>query len=482
MERKINNTFPRFQSYPRKYSSLVSVEVRHPLRRVHPKVGAPQPKRVEAVVREEPETLAQDEVEGGDRQQEVGQLPELVVAEEAHAPVVRLDIRVGQGQAVAAPWRRLGGGHLEAVCVRVGGHLRGEVVLGLGHAAELGEGVPLEEDEGGQGGHGAEEGREDGVADNVGHRLGEVRATQLLQPPVDGHLPGGRAGSLVEDEAGVDGCVGAAGGGSGEEQRHLDRECPLEAQEGAKSQETAEALGVAGAEEDRGGVPAEEEGGAVGEVVIAEHLPRQLEQRQAGADETGAVDHDAGQAEGAGHVEEPVLHLQPVDRLPGHPQGGREEREEGEGALVGVAVVGNVQEVLSVPAAQPLRQESHRMVGGRDGGISSCFLLDLSFRAATIADVADAADAWCHGPGEDAGVVVRNEGVGDHGEEEDDDSGGEGCQRELGPDGVHPDGGGREEDYEDIKNKEGGKRPCKFCCCREKVSGCTGREENSRIG
>ena len=55
-----------------------------------------------------------------------------------------------------------------------------EVHLRLGHAAELGEAVPLEEQEGRDRRGGAEEPRDQRVADEVGRRLGEVGVLKLL--------------------------------------------------------------------------------------------------------------------------------------------------------------------------------------------------------------------------------------------------------------------------------------------------------------
>ena len=125
--------------------------------------------------------MRQDEVDDGRGEDKVGELPELEVAEEADVPVLVLDVTVGHRDPTVAPvGHRQRGGQLERPPDPVVDDRLVKVHLRLRHAAELGEAVPLEEREGGDRHDGAEERRDEGVADEVGRRLGEVGVLQLL--------------------------------------------------------------------------------------------------------------------------------------------------------------------------------------------------------------------------------------------------------------------------------------------------------------
>ena len=125
--------------------------------------------------------MRQDEVDDGRGEDKVGELPELEVSEEADVPVLVLDVAVRHRHPTAAPvGHRQRGGQPERPPHSVLDDRLVKVHLRLGHAAELGEAVPLEEGEGGDGGGGAEERRDERVADEVGRRLGQVGVLQLL--------------------------------------------------------------------------------------------------------------------------------------------------------------------------------------------------------------------------------------------------------------------------------------------------------------
>lgn len=274
----------------------------------------------------------QDGYDNWQRQQEVWQLLQAVVHQKADVPVMRLDVAVRERDQARAPLGSVAAGEFEPRLRRLVDDGGGKLHRVVWYAKE-GPSVALE----------------------------QQKREEAEGSPEDG--PNGRKPAhetRVEEEASRKESVRADQAAQREEDGSQVRPVLLQEQKTEEADGSEDGFTVAGAEEDGRRVEAEKEDSLIG-LLLGEELVRQPMQRNSCDDEERNIDQDAAEDEDAvtSQVCAGERVYQAVGGLANEP---RVEREEGQGLLVGVAVLGNVQEVLAVPTGEPSEQPGDQPV------------------------------------------------------------------------------------------------------------------------